>query len=50
MNEVSGINMRMCIDQHFLQNFTKIRKNKAPEYEGNIILLYRKNENQVCFC
>jgi len=29
----------MGINQHFPQNLAKIRKNKAPEYEANIILL-----------
>jgi len=30
----------MSINQHYPQNLAKIRKNKAPEYEANIILLF----------
>lgn len=29
----------MGINQHLLQNLAKIKKNYAPEYEANIILL-----------
>jgi hypothetical protein len=29
----------MRVNQHFPQNFSKIRQNKTPEYEANIILL-----------
>ena len=37
----------MSINQHFRQNFIKIRENIPPEYERNIILLCRKKKIEV---
>jgi len=40
----------MGINQHYPQNLAKIRENKPPEYEANIILLRNKQNTTEFIC